>query len=190
VPEESERSQRRLRDRRESEGAEDSSEPGWHHGLAWILLVDAVLVFLMLQWLQNDDFFGIGRATWFAATVSAFGIWNFVGFFARTGEIRSALAASVFIVWIVLFSVVINVEEFREQLEGSAFVESVWDLFNRTVAVVMAFYFGSEAVVQGIKLWQGGRTTRTKERLKSPEMRAVEEGAERDRERRAAVRDT
>jgi hypothetical protein len=84
----------------------------------------------------------------------------------------------VFIVWIVLFSVVTNIAAFREQLDGSPFLDSAWTLFNDTVRLVMGFYFGSEAAVQVVRLWQGGKTLRTLERLEDPRTEAAEEAAE------------
>lgn len=152
---------------------DDDTEPGWGFGFWAVLVADVALIAFMLVWLPRDSFLGPARDVWFAVTISALGVGNFLAFFARTGAVRSALAASTFLVWVVMFAMVTNIEDFRNQLEGNDFVKSSWDLFHRNVAVLMAFYFGSEAVVQGVKLWQGGRTLRTAARLGDPDARAA-----------------
>ena len=151
-----ERGERKLAD-----DDEPSGSPGWGHGLFLVLLVDVVAIAgsLPLIWFMPWD---VNGGFWFAGALAIVVFTTFFGIFARTGSIRSSLAATLFLAFMMMAIFIMNVSGFRDFIFDNAFAKSVFDTVTAMVGTVLAFYMGGEAYVAATKAKEAGRTRRAR----------------------------
>nr|WP_062335638.1 hypothetical protein [Herbidospora sakaeratensis] len=104
---------------------------------SWILLT--VPTVLTEQWIVG-------------ATVTLTGIVAFFGLYASVRKMRVALAGALFVAWLLLntYAFVIGPLDDRKEF---------WDTLRQFMTVAVAFYFGSETIVQATKVFQAGKIT-------------------------------
>ena len=84
----------------------------------------------------------IGRGG-LALALAAIGIVTFLGFYYRDGDLRTAIAASSFLLYFALFALMLN-ESVKNALDNDVAKQMLSSLYAILVAVV-GFYFGAKA---------------------------------------------
>lgn len=95
-------------------------------------------------------------------TVVLVAIAAFGGFFLATEKMRVAIAAATMLSFIVLVTFVLGIDALAENAAAERAKPFV-DAFVDVVKVVAGFYFGSEAVVTGAKVYASAQANGTAE---------------------------
>jgi hypothetical protein len=76
----------------------------------------------------------------------------FAGFFLAARRARIAIAASFILTFLVMLPFALTLPGLGENVD-TGLAKSLIDQFTSVVGIVVVFYFGSETVISGIKLW-------------------------------------
>lgn len=87
-----------------------------------------------------------------AMALSVVSLVTFGGFYIAARRARVAIAASFLLTFLVMLSFSLTIPGLRGG-DQTALAKSLVDQFGGVVSTVVVFYFGSEAVITGIKLW-------------------------------------
>lgn len=150
----------------------DSEIPaGWAGWLPLAVLVDlaAVLVGLAVIFYQRP--WDLDPAPALAGTLVIVVFVTFGGVFARTGNMRTSLGATLVLTYMVVAIVALNVTAFAEYLEAHRVVESVFQTLIAGFTTVLVFYFVSEAYIKATSIKEKERTKRSKGRKRTRTVR-------------------
>jgi hypothetical protein len=131
---------------------------GWIHSLPLILALDLVAA-IGGAFLVQHETFGVADGLWLATTLVVISMVTFFGFFARTEDMRSTIAATFVIVYLTLLSHFINASGLRAAVESEV-GGSLLDTFTTMVTTIVAFYLGAEAAIRGTEIVQRQKTAR------------------------------
>lgn len=128
----------------------------WTIGLATAFAVGAHGLIGLNYWLgvnQNpgDDL----NAPWQAivgAGLTGVALVSFGGFYIATSRARVAIASTFILTFLVMLPFALTIPELGTNAE-TEFAQELVRQFSTVVGTVVAFYFGSEAVISGLKIW-------------------------------------
>lgn len=89
---------------------------------------------------------------------------TFAGMLATTGSMRASLAATLFLLFLVMAIFVLNIGAFGRAVSGNDFTKSVFQTLTAGFTTVLAFYFGSEAYVTATRIKEREQTKRARAR--------------------------
>lgn len=87
-----------------------------------------------------------------AMALSVVSLVTFGGFYIAARRARIAMAASFLLTFLVMLPFALTIPEFGTG-DQTALAQTLIDQFGGVVSTVIVFYFGSEAVITGLKLW-------------------------------------
>jgi hypothetical protein len=114
------------------------------HGLLWAASANG--------WMKS------GTVPWQPVTgivLVVIAVVAFGGFYIASQRARIAIASSFLLTFLVALTYVLTIERFAKATLGQAKV--IFDEFRNTVAVIIGFYFGSEAAVSVTKIIAASR---------------------------------
>lgn len=122
----------------------------------WVLVI-LVVAHLAVGYLVNEPAEQIARILpWrsiLGLALAAVAVLSFGGFLRATARIRVAIAAAFVLTFLALLSFYVAVPQIGAQF-GDGVGKDFAALLTSVVSTVVAFYFGTEAVVSGLKVWQ------------------------------------
>jgi hypothetical protein len=98
---------------------------------------------------------GIGSTYWFfgqhvgvgglAFTTVAPALWTFLLFYRDAADVRTALTAAFFVLYLGFIITAFNSNLSKNFAENGSFLHSVWDNVNTLMIAIVGFYFGGKA---------------------------------------------
>lgn len=104
-----------------------------------------------------DDDLGLAWQPIVGVALSTVALVSFGGFYVASRRARVAIGASFVLTFLAMLPFALTIEALAPNAE-TAFAKALVDQFAATVGTVVAFYFGSEAVISGLKLWTISRS--------------------------------
>ncbi|CAM5788179.1 hypothetical protein [Cellulomonas persica] len=99
-----------------------------------------------------DDDLGLAWQPIVGVALSTVAIVSFGGFYVASRRARVAIGSSFVLTFLAMLPFALTIPALAPNAE-TAFAKALVDQFSATVGTVVAFYFGSEAVISGLKLW-------------------------------------
>jgi hypothetical protein len=111
-----------------------------------------------------------------AMALVVIGLTTFIGFYIFSEDMRTAIAATFVLYYLVLLTELLTATKFRESVQGAA----VYTTFTTLITAIIVSYFGATAVERATKIIQDGKTARAQEasqpRGPAPPPRSASEG--------------
>jgi hypothetical protein len=117
-----------------------------------------------------------------AVAIPAIGIFTFAGFYYATTDVRTAIAATFVILYVVILTTLLLDSNLRDVVQSNDFAKSLVSQFTTLVGTVVAFYLGAAAIVRRTELQEETKKLRQAPAVHVPPPDAVPPGSVDDRE--------
>jgi len=111
---------------------------------------------VLLSLVHSNRIHGFRDAWIVGPALAVTGIVAFFGLYISVRKIRVALAGGLFFPWLAVTAYAFSIENFGTFVTNQS---EIWTTFRRLATTAIAFYFGSEAIIQGVKVWQAGQVS-------------------------------
>lgn len=145
----------------------------WTTGLCAVTLASAHIILGVNYWLElRDGTQDPSELTWepvVGLALGLVGIFAFGGFYVAARRARVGIGAAFILTFLAMLSFALTIPA-MSGYAATEFVKQLVEQFTAVVSTVVAFYFGTEAVISGLKIWKTAEAAGSSQEIKRADL--------------------